>query len=171
MKIVVLVSSRFLHALSLSLWLGGIIAIGAFAAPTAFHAARALPQLAGHPDLQNQFAGAVVGNTFRKFNVLCYACSVLMILADLVLLAGATGFRRKSTLATAGLSLVLLGSALYLGLIMFPALDQAQQLHHMRLFDSLHLLYVNISYGQMAVLLVIALIVAIRDSVLLLKVP
>jgi len=51
------------HTVALGLWLGGLVAIGALVAPTAFHLTRSLPALAGSASLQNAIAGGVVGGS------------------------------------------------------------------------------------------------------------
>ncbi|MGI4787303.1 MAG: DUF4149 domain-containing protein, partial [Janthinobacterium lividum] len=72
--------------IALALWLGGLVAIGALVAPTAFHVARAAPVLAGNLAAQNQLAGAVVGGSLRLFNFLCLGCAAVLLAANALLL-------------------------------------------------------------------------------------
>ena len=78
--------ARALHLLALALWLGGLVAIGALVAPTAFHAARTAPALAGNVPAQNALAGAVVGGSLRVFSFLTFACAGVLLLSNLTLL-------------------------------------------------------------------------------------
>jgi putative copper export protein len=63
----ILVNSAYL--LALSVWIGGVVALGALAAPVLF---RALPR----PD-----AGAIFGPILRRFSRVRLVCVVVMILA------------------------------------------------------------------------------------------
>ena len=78
--------ARTLHAVSLSLWLGGLVAIGALVAPTAFHVTRTAPAFVSNLSLQNAVAGGVVGGSLHLFTFLCYACGLLLLLANALLL-------------------------------------------------------------------------------------
>jgi uncharacterized membrane protein len=159
------VSARWIHAVTFSVWLGGLIAIGALVAPTAFGVVRINPAFAGDPVLQAQVAGGIVGGSLRRFNVLCYACGVLLIAANIALWPRLSRTGR----ACAGLAflvvLILLAAALYQGFGLFPAMDAAQAQDNKPLFDALHRRYERISTEiQLPLLLVLALLAAIRDS-------
>ena len=155
--------ARTLHAVALSLWLGGLVAIGALVAPTAFHVTRTSPAFAGNLPLQNAVAGGVVGGSLHLFTFLCYACGVLLLLANGLLLRRAD---RRWALAGMLVSGLLLCTALYLGLSLTPAMDAAQARGDLPTFDRFHHLYEQISsLVQMPLLLLLALCGALRDTV------
>lgn len=156
------IAARAVHTIALGLWLGGLVAIGALVAPTAFHLTRTLPAFAGDAAVQNAVAGGVVGGSLRLFTVLCDVCGVLL-LATGALLLGQT--RRVPARASLVVSALLLLSALYLGLTLTPALDAAQARGDLAAFDGLHRQYERISsLFQMPLLLLLAVLAAWRDT-------
>ncbi len=156
------VLARTLHAVALSLWLGGLVAIGALVAPTAFHVTRTAPAFAGNLPLQNAVAGGVVGGSLHLFTFVCYGCGLLLLLANALLLRHA---RRRYVLASMAVTGLLLASALFLGLSLTPAMDAAQAQGDLTTFDRLHHLYEQISsVVQMPLLLLLALLGALRDA-------
>lgn len=156
------VLARWLHSVCLALWLGGLIGIGALVAPTAFHVVRINPGLAGNAALQTALAGGIVGGSLRLFNVLCYACGLLLLLSAFLLVSFVP---RRWTLACAALTAILLATALYQGFSLTPAMDLAQQQGNLPLFDRLHHRYEQISIaGQFPLLLLLALCAAFRDT-------
>lgn len=156
------VLARWLHSVCLALWLGGLIAIGALVAPTAFHIVRMNPGLAGNSTLQTALAGGIVGGSLRLFNNLCYACGLLLLVTDFLLVSFVP---RRWTLACAALTAVLLATALYQGFSLTPSMDMAQQQGNLALFDRLHHRYEQISIaGQFPLLLLLAFCAALRDT-------
>ena len=157
-----LVSARALHLLALVLWLGGLVAIGALVAPTAFHATRTAPALAGNLPAQNALAGAIVGGSLRLFNVLTFVCSGLLLAASFALRSSTD---RRWTGACLAVTLLLLLSALYLTFGLTPALDAAQARGDMARFDKMHHGYEQIStLLQFPLLLLLTLFTALRDT-------
>ena len=152
---------RALNLLALALWLGGLVAIGALVAPTAFHAVRSAPALAGNVPGQNALAGAVVGGSLRLFNFLSMACTGVMLAAGLLLLPWAS---RRWTGACLVTTLVLLASVLYLAFGLTPAMDLAQAQGKMTDFDRMHHEYEQVStLFQMPLLLLLTLFTVLRD--------
>jgi len=161
MNPLVVISARSLHALALSLWLGGLVAIGALVAPTAFHVTRTLPAFAGNLPLQNAVAGAVVGGSLRLFNWVCLASAAGLLLTNFLLLPLS---RRRPARACLAAAALLLLSALYLTFVLTPALDHAQALGQMPAFDRMHHQYEQIStLIQLPLLLLLTLLGALRD--------
>lgn len=159
--------ARCLHTVSLALWLGGLIAIGALVAPVAFDLVHISPALAGNPTAQTALAGGIVGGSLRRFNVVCYGCGVLLLLANGLLLTRAGMGRRHRVWTALALlvTLALCASALYLGLGLFPALDVAQGQGNMGVFDTLHTRYERVStHLQFPLLLALTLLSALRDT-------
>ncbi len=157
-----LVAARTLHLLALALWLGGLVAIGALVAPTAFHVTRTAPALAGNLAQQNALAGAVVGGSLRLLNSMDFACAAALLASNFVLLSSAS---RRWTGACLVATLVLLASTLYLALGLTPAMDLAQARGQMAAFDRMHHQYEQVStLFQMPILLLLTLFTALRDS-------
>ncbi len=154
--------ARTLHAVALSLWLGGLVTIGALVAPTVFHVTRTLPAFTGNLPLQNAVAGGVVGGSLHLFTFLCYACGVLLLLANALLLGHSD---RRWAMAGMIVSSLLLCTAFFLGLYLTPAMDAAQARGDLATFDRLHHLYEQVaSVVQMPLLLLLALFGALRDT-------
>ena len=157
-----LVAARALHLLALALWLGGLVAIGALVAPTAFHATRTAPALAGSLLNQNALAGAIVGGSLRLFNILCLV-SAAALLASILALRSSTD--RRWTGACLLCTLFLLLSALYLTFALTPALDAAQARGDLASFDRMHHGYEQVStLFQFPLLLLLTLFTALRDT-------
>ena len=156
------VLARILHAVALSLWLGGLVAIGALVAPTAFHVTRTAPAFAGDLPLQNAIAGGVVGGSLHLFTFVCYGCGLLLLLANALLLRHA---RRRYALAAMVVTGLLLGTVLFLSLYLTPTMGAAQAHGDLTTFDRLHHLYEQISsVVQLPLLLLLALLGAFRDT-------
>lgn len=147
---------------SLALWLGGLVAIGALVAPVTAHFIDGHATLAADPEGKTALLTAIVGGSLRAFNPLCSVCGALLLLAQALLWRVSPC---RISLAGLLLTLVLLGSALYLGLSLFPAMDAAQASGQRSLFDALHRRYEAFSlYLQLPLLLALALIAALRDT-------
>jgi len=160
MRVFVPTLARWLHAIALSLWLGGLIAIGALVAPMAFRTLRGSEFLTQAQ--ATTLAGHIVGDSLHLFNILCYVCAALLLLANLLLLGHSDRRWIFASLVTTSLLLV---SALVLGAWLTPALDTARQSGDMRTFDHLHHLYEQISsLVQMPLLLLLAWFGALRDG-------
>lgn len=162
MKYFAALTAHALHTVALALWLGGLVAIGALVAPTAFHVTRALPEFAGNLGLQNSVAGAVVGGSLRVLNYVCLGCAMLLLLTQAGLFTPAN---RRASLACLVTTLLLLASVLYLAFVLTPAMDLAQSRHEFSAFDQLHHFYEQLStLLQMPLLLLLALCAALRDT-------
>ena len=154
--------ARTLHLLALALWLGGLVAIGALVAPTAFHVTRTAPALAGNPAVQNALAGAVVGGSLKLFNFLCLACAAVLLASNLLLLPQAS---RRWTGACLVTTLFLLASTLYLAFDLTPALSLAQSRGDMADFDKMHHEYQHIStLFQLPLLLLLTGFTVLRET-------
>ncbi len=157
-----LVSARALHLLALGLWLGGLVAIGALVAPTAFHVTRTAPALVGNLPAQNVLAGAIVGGSLRLFNILCLVSGIVLLAASLALRSSTD---RRWTGACLVVTLLLLLSALFLTFGLTPALDAAQARGDLASFDKMHHGYEQVStLFQFPLLLLLTLFTALRDT-------
>jgi hypothetical protein len=138
------------ETLALSLWLGGLLVIGAVVAPVAFHAMRSAPVLAGNPLLQNTMAGSIVGGSLKVLNDISIFCGMILIFCNEILKRQSTFRRNLWMLGLVGAYLTLMFQVNYL----FPAMDTAQAVGNMVRFDSMHHAYVYISYIQIICLLI-----------------
>ena len=156
------VSARTLYSLALALWLGGLIALGALAAPTAFHVTRSAPALAGNVPLQNAIAGDIIGGSLRLFNDLTLACGVILLLSSFALRPATS---RPWAGLCFGVTLALLLSALFLTFGLTPAMDAAQSRGDLAAFDKMHHGYEQLStLLQFPLLLLLTLFAVLRDT-------
>lgn len=108
------VTAKTLEGLALCLWLGGMLAVGAFVAPIAFGW------------LERADAGRVMGETFRRLNAAGIVCGGVLLLAlileGIAAPAGAA-WLRAARAALVGAALLL---SLYMALSLFPAMESAR---------------------------------------------
>ena len=134
-----------IETLFLSLWLGGLLIIGAVVAPVAFHALRTAPILADNTALQNALAGSIVGGSLRVLNYIAVVSAVIL----------APSLHRIGPKAIAAYAIavaIIIAQQWWL----FPDMDLAQVAGNMKHFDSDHALYVNLTYLQLVELLIYA---------------
>ena len=111
---------RYAYVLALAVWLGGMIALGAVVAPATF---QVLP--VHEPETGRAIAGAVFGTILSRFHLVAYGCGAVMLVA-LVAMA-LLGPRPKSFAIRTALVSVMLGVALYSGLVVLEQVDAVQQ--------------------------------------------
>jgi uncharacterized membrane protein len=110
---------RFLHSLALAVWLGGIAVLGAVVAPVTFQVLQARDGTHGRV-----LAGAVFGTALDRFQIVAYACAVVVLLT-LALMARRE--ERSSGIAVRGLiAAVMLAVAVYMGAVLYPEVDRVQ---------------------------------------------
>lgn len=109
-------ASRFLVLIGLAFWLGGLVFLGAVAAPLLFQFCRA-----HHIAV---LAPQIVGAMVTRFNIVTYVCGVLIVLGWL----GESGLRagRKLWWTQGICSMLMLLIALYSGLVLMPRLNTLQ---------------------------------------------
>ena len=113
---------RFVTLAALALWLGGIIFLGAVAAPAVFRVAR------GHGvgELGPQMVGAMVA----RFNPLTFALGALLLAgwsSEHWLHATGRGWKRKLWWSQGACCAGMMVLALYLGVVLMPRLNTLQQ--------------------------------------------
>jgi hypothetical protein len=111
---------RFTALLALVVWIGGLVALGAFAAPAAFDVLQARAAENGRI-----FAGAVFGETLRRFTVATYACGVLLLLT--LAARGILGPRPRRFAWRAALAVLMLAATLASGLYFAPRIADMQR--------------------------------------------
>ena len=110
---------RYAAVLALTLWIGGLAAIGAFAAPAAFDVLGA-----GGSD-GRAAAGAVVGEALTRFQAAIYVCSAVLV-ASLAIRA-VLGPRPRRFAVRITLALTMAGAAAWSGLVLFPQIEQTRR--------------------------------------------
>ena len=111
---------RYAALLALVAWVGGLIALGALAAPATFDvvAARQLPE-------GRLLAGAIVGEMLRRFHHLAYVCGVVVPLS--LSARAVLGPRPRRFALRVGLAVAMLAAVGYSGLVVSPQIERLQQ--------------------------------------------
>lgn len=110
---------RFAATVAAALWVGGIVTLGAVAAPAIFDA------LASRGVAEARVVGgAVFGETLRRFHLLAYACGGVIV-ASLVLRA-ALGPRPSHIAVRLVLAGLMLAATLASGFVVSPRIDAAR---------------------------------------------
>ena len=110
---------RYTGLLALTLWVGGLLALGAVAAPSIFDVLAAR-QVANDRVL----AGAIVGETLRRFHLLSYACGAVLLAT--LLARGVLGPRPLHFASRIGLVLLMLAATLYSGVVVSSQIARLQ---------------------------------------------
>src|SRR3990170_7200570 len=92
---------KFLHLMSLSIWVGSVVFFSFFAAPSIF---KKLPREA---------AGDVVGDIFPKYSAVGYACGAILLVTLALMMRSddSAGYSRPAVL------IIMAGASLYSGLV------------------------------------------------------
>jgi hypothetical protein len=111
---------RFATVLAIAIWMGGLLALGAVAAPAIFDvvAARQVPEA-------RILSGAIFGEVLRRFDLVSYACGAIVLLA--LALRAVLGPRPRRFSVRAGIALLMLGASLYAGLVIAGRIDSVQR--------------------------------------------
>src|SRR6185436_16135375 len=110
---------RYVSLLALTLWLGGLIALGAIAAPSIFQTVDAQHLADGRV-----LAGAIFGEALRRFHHLSYACGAV-ILAGFIARA-VLGPRPLRLAIRMVIAVAMLGAAAYSGVVISGRIAQIQ---------------------------------------------
>ena len=108
---------RFAAVLALAIWIGGLVALGMFAAPTAFDV------LGPRGPDGRALAGALFGETLARFHSAIYACGGIL-LASLAV-RGVLGPRPRRFAIRVAVVVVMLGAAVYSGFVLIPQVQTA----------------------------------------------
>lgn len=110
---------RYAALLALTLWVGGLIVLGGIAAPSVFDV------LAGQPVADPRgIAGAVFGETLRRFHLLSYGCGAVLLGAYLA--RAVLGPRPRWFGVRAGLAIAMLAASVYSGTIVSGRIERAR---------------------------------------------
>lgn len=109
---------RYAAVLALVVWIGGLVALGGFAAPAAFDVLGALG-----PD-GRALAGAVFGEALRRFHGTVYLCGSLLLVS--LAARAVLGPRPRAFAFRVLVAAVMLGAALWTGFVLLPQIQEAQ---------------------------------------------
>jgi Domain of unknown function (DUF4149) len=110
---------RYAGVLALTLWVGGLLVLGAIGAPAIFDvlAARQIPN-------DRALAGAIFGETLRRFHLLSYACG--FILLGTLVARAVLGPRPLNFAVRVALAFLMLLATAYSGMIISGQIARAQ---------------------------------------------
>jgi hypothetical protein len=111
---------RFAAVLALVVWMGGLLALGAIAAPAIF-AVVARHDLPGGTAL----AGAIFGEALRQFHLVAYGCGAVILMSLLV--RAVFGPRPRRFSIRLAIATLMLGATLYSGLVIASSIAAVQQ--------------------------------------------
>jgi hypothetical protein len=126
---------HWLHSLSFAIWLGGIFAIGAIAAPAAFRADRL-------------FAGRVVTESFQKLNTVSFVCAALMLGATWLEWRVRDEPARRLLFVRAALTAAAVALALFLAARLIPSMLGFRSAGQKAEFERLHQISAIITQAQ-----------------------
>ena len=111
---------RYVALLALLIWIGGLIALGAIAAPVSFDvtAARQLPE-------PRMIAGALFGEMLRRFTLVSYAAGAVMLLS--LLIRRILGPRPRHFGLRAAIVALMLSASAYAGIVVAASIDTLQR--------------------------------------------
>ncbi len=109
---------RYAAVLALVFWIGGLTALGALAAPAAFDV------LGSHAE-GRALAGAVFGETLRRFHLASYLCGAIVIVS--LAIRGLLGPRPRRFAVRMAVTAVMLGAGAWSGMVVSPRIEAARQ--------------------------------------------
>ena len=110
---------RYAGLLALTLWVGGLVALGGIAAPSIFDVLAAR-----HVANDRILAGALFGETLRRFHLFSYGCGVVLMAT--LRARGVLGPRPLRFAVRLGIAFLMLGATVYSGLLVSPRIAAAQ---------------------------------------------
>ena len=111
---------RYVYVLALTLWLGGMIVLGAVVAPSLF---ATLP--AQDPENGRALAGLAFGVVLARFHYLAYGAGALLVLS--LTLMALLGPRPKGFAVRTGIAAAMLAVALYSGVFVLGEIGTIQR--------------------------------------------
>ena len=111
---------RFAAMAAIAVWIGGLLALGAIAAPAIFDVVAAR----GISDAR-LVSGAIFGEVLRRFHLVAYGCGAVLLLT--LVIRRILGPRPRHFALRFGLATVMLAAALYAGLVLQPGIADLQR--------------------------------------------
>lgn len=110
---------RYAAVVALTLWVGGLLALGAIAAPSIFDVV-AIRHVADGRLL----AGAIVGETLRRFHLLSYGAAAVLLIS--LLTRAVLGPRPRRFAVRFAVAFVMTAATAYAGLVLAPRIARTQ---------------------------------------------
>lgn len=110
---------RYAGLLALTLWVGGLLVLGAIAAPSIFDVLAAR-----HVADDRLVAGAIFGEILRRFHLLSYLCGTVLLLT--LVARGVLGPRPIWFAARVGAAFLMLAATVYSGLVVSNEIARLQ---------------------------------------------
>src|SRR6266850_6633890 len=110
---------RYAYVLALAVWLGGMVILGAVVAPTTFGVLQS-----SLPSTGRELAGAVFGTMLARFHYIAYAAGGVMLVTLVAMRV--LGPRPANVGVRAAIAAVMLGVALYSGMVVLREIDAVQ---------------------------------------------
>ena len=111
---------RYTSLVALAIWVGGLLGLGAVAAPAIFDTIAAQRTPDGRV-----LAGAIFGEVLRRFHLVMYGCGIVVFLT--LGTRAILGPRPRRFALRTALALAMLVFVLYSGLVVSPRIAQLQQ--------------------------------------------
>ena len=111
---------RYVYVLALVVWLGGMVLLGAIVAPTTFGVLQAVEPITGRA-----LAGDLFGAILSRFHYVAYAAGAILLLTLAVM--AVLGPRPASYAIRSAIIAIMLGVALYSGLVVLRQIDAIQR--------------------------------------------
>ena len=111
---------RYVGVLAITVWVGGLLVLGGIAAPAIFDVVAA-HHLAG----DRLLAGAIFGETLRRFHLLTYVCGFALL--GTLVMRGVLGPRPIMFAARLGVGFLMLLASAYSGLVVSGQIVKAQE--------------------------------------------
>ena len=110
---------RYAAVLALALWTGGLVVVGAVAAPSVF-------DILGARSAEGRvLAGAVVGALLERFTMIAYGCAVVVLLS--LVTRGVLGPRPRRFAYRVGGLLLMIAATAYAGSVVAPRIAAMQR--------------------------------------------
>jgi hypothetical protein len=110
---------RYAGLLALTVWVGGLLALGAIAAPSIFDVVAARHVAEGRA-----LAGAIFGETLRRFHILSYVCGAIVV--GTFAARAVLGPRPMHFAVRLGIVLAMLATSAYSGLVVSRSIARMQ---------------------------------------------
>ena len=110
---------RYVGLLALTLWVGGLLVLGAIAAPSIFDVLAVR-----HVADDRVLAGAIFGETLRRFHLVSYVCGSVVLLT--LVIRGVLGPRPIWFAARLGTAFLMLAASAYSGLVVSGQIARIQ---------------------------------------------
>ncbi len=111
---------RFATVLAIAIWIGGLLALGAIAAPAIFE----VVSLRQVPD-GRLLSGAIFGEVLRRFHLVTYGCGAVVFLALAV--RAVLGPRPRRFSIRLGIAVLMIGASMFAGMVLSSRIEHVQQ--------------------------------------------